>query len=106
MGLQIRILAGRDAGRVFKLVEGQPLLVGRDTTTTTRLKDPQVAMLHCQVVAQEGKVTLTDRNSSGGTYVNNQRVQEIELKPGDVFRVGDTRIQLDQPAEELKGGYG
>lgn len=106
MILQLRIMAGRDAGKAFKLVDGQPLLVGRDMGTATRLKDPQVAMLHCEVLLKDGKVTLTDRGSSGGTLVNNQRIQQVELQPGDVFRVGDTRISLEKKEAGLEGGYG
>jgi pSer/pThr/pTyr-binding forkhead associated (FHA) protein len=92
---QLRVVAGRDSGRVFVLTEGQPLLLGRDLGTPTRLKDPQVAMLHCQVLLQGGVITLTDRGSSGGTFVDSQRVQEHSLKLGDVFRIGDTRIRLE-----------
>jgi pSer/pThr/pTyr-binding forkhead associated (FHA) protein len=92
---QLRILAGRDCGRVFALPEKQVLLVGRDASTNTRLKDPQVAMLHCQVVAEGDAARLTDRGSSGGTYVENERVNERLLRPGDVFRVGDTRIRFE-----------
>ena len=92
---QLRVVAGRDAGRVFVLTEGQPLLLGRDMSTHTRLKDPQVAMLHCQVVLQGDAATLADRGSSGGTFVGSQRVQEHLLKPGDVFRIGDTKIRLE-----------
>jgi len=95
MALQLRVIAGRDCGRLFVLPEGQPFLIGRDLGTHTRLKDPQVAMLHCQVVAQGGGATLTDRGSSGGTFANGQRVQQHTLTPGDVFRVGDTRLRLE-----------
>jgi pSer/pThr/pTyr-binding forkhead associated (FHA) protein len=95
MATQLRVLSGRDSGRLFNLVEGKPLRIGRDMGTDTRLKDPQVAMLHCQVVATSGRVVLTDLNSSGGTFVEGQRVREHDLKPGDVFRVGDTRIRRE-----------
>jgi pSer/pThr/pTyr-binding forkhead associated (FHA) protein len=95
MPRQLRVIAGRDSGRVFVLSENKEFLIGRDTGTGTRLKDPQVAMLHCQVVLRGEDVFLTDRNSSGGTYVDGNRVTEHHLRPGDVFRIGDTRIQLD-----------
>jgi pSer/pThr/pTyr-binding forkhead associated (FHA) protein len=95
MALQLRVLSGRDSGRLFTLTEGKPFRVGRDMGTDTRLKDPQVAMLHCQVEAEPGRVVLTDLNSSGGTFVGPQRVREQELRLGDVFRVGDTRIRLE-----------
>jgi pSer/pThr/pTyr-binding forkhead associated (FHA) protein len=92
MAHQLRVLAGRDCGRVFPLQEQQPLLVGRDMGTATRLKDPHIAMLHCQVVLGPDGALLTDRGSSGGTYVDGQRVGESLLRPGDIFRIGDTRI--------------
>ena len=63
--------------------------------THTWLKDPHVAMLHCQIVADGEGVLLTDRGSSGGAFVEGQRVREHRLRPGDVFRVGDTRIRLE-----------
>jgi pSer/pThr/pTyr-binding forkhead associated (FHA) protein len=95
MAKQLRVLSGRDSGRVFTLTEGEPLRVGRDMGTDTRLKDPQVAMLHCQVVAGPDRVVLTDLNSSGGVHVDGQRIREHVLKPGDIFRVGDTRIRFE-----------
>ena len=62
MPAQLRVLAGRDGGRLFPLPAGQPLLVGRDYATHTRLKDPQVAMLHCQVEDRAGSfVSVTQR---------------------------------------------
>ncbi len=95
MPRQLRVISGRDNGRVFPLKDGEPLLVGRDMGTHTRLKDPHVAMLHCQVVAEGEGAVLTDRGSSGGVFVENQRVREHRLRVGDVFRVGDTRIRLE-----------
>jgi pSer/pThr/pTyr-binding forkhead associated (FHA) protein len=92
---QLRIIAGRDIGRLFTLTAGQPFLVGRDMGTHTRLKDPQAAMLHCQVLLDGEKVVVTDRGSVGGTFVNGTRVTEAELKLGDVVRVGDTKIRFE-----------
>ena len=89
------MLSGRDSGRLFTLTEGKPLRVGRDLGTDTRLKDPQIAMLHCQVVLGGDGAVLTDRNSSGGTFVDGQRVTEHRLMSGDVFRIGDTRIRFE-----------
>jgi pSer/pThr/pTyr-binding forkhead associated (FHA) protein len=92
---RLRILTGRDSGRVFNLPAGQPFLIGRDMGTHTRLKDPQVAMLHCQVLAADGQVLLTDRGSTGGILIQGRRVSEHALQPGDVFRIGDTQIRFE-----------
>jgi ABC transport system ATP-binding/permease protein len=92
---KLRVLTGRDSGRVFNLAQQAPFLIGRDMGTATRLRDPHVAMLHCQVVLEADRVVLTDRKSSGGTFVHGQRIEEHELRPGDVFRIGDTQIRLE-----------
>jgi pSer/pThr/pTyr-binding forkhead associated (FHA) protein len=91
---KLLVIAGRDCGRVFALQDGQALRVGRDMVTHTRLKDPQVAMLHCQVVPDSDSALLTDR-STGGTFVDGMRVVEHRLRSGDVFRIGDTRIRFE-----------
>jgi pSer/pThr/pTyr-binding forkhead associated (FHA) protein len=96
MAAQLRVAGGKDIGKVFALTEGQPLLIGRDMSTHTRLKDPHVAMLHCQVLLSSGAAVLTDRGSSGGTFVNGQRITEHTLQPGDIVRVGDTKISFEQ----------
>jgi pSer/pThr/pTyr-binding forkhead associated (FHA) protein len=98
MSAQLRVTAGRDIGRLFALPPAGPLLIGRDYATHTRLKDPQVAMLHCQVEARGEDFVVTDRGSVAGTFVNGSRVTEHVLRPGDVLRVGDTRLCFEQTA--------
>jgi pSer/pThr/pTyr-binding forkhead associated (FHA) protein len=96
MGHQLRVISGRDCGRVFPFKEQQQLLlVGRDMSTATRLRDPHVAMLHCQVMLANDEALLSDCNSTGGTFIDGQRVKEHPLRSGDVFRIGDTRIRFE-----------
>jgi len=95
MARQLRVIAGRDSGRIFTLSEGQAFLLGRDQGAHGRLKDPQVAMLHCEILVAGDAATLTDRGSSGGTFVDNQRIGTHKLEPGQVFRIGDTRLRLE-----------
>ncbi len=95
MTRQLRVIAGRDCGRVFPLQGQQALLIGRDFGPHTRLKDTHVAMLHCEVVLAGEEALVRDRGSSGGTFVGGERVNERCLRPGDVFRVGDTQIRFE-----------
>jgi pSer/pThr/pTyr-binding forkhead associated (FHA) protein len=37
---------------------------------------------------------LLDIASTNGTYVNGQRVTESTLRPGDLVRIGGTRLAL------------
>jgi pSer/pThr/pTyr-binding forkhead associated (FHA) protein len=96
MPIQLRVVAGRDSGRLFSLPAQGVFLIGRDYGTNTRLKDPHVAMLHCQIECQADKTTLSDRGSSGGTFLNGQRLTgPADLAADDVIRVGDTRMRVE-----------
>src|SRR5262245_53544758 len=96
----LQVVAGPDTGRVFSLIDGQTLSIGRGEGTSTQLRDARVSRLHCQVEADAGKYELIHASTSGTTLVNGQPVTRHHLKPGDVVRVGDTelRFMLDAPA--------
>jgi pSer/pThr/pTyr-binding forkhead associated (FHA) protein len=103
MARVLRVVAGPDAGRVFKLADGQSLLVGRSPTTQGCLSDPQVSRVHCVVQLTADKVLITDSGSASGTLVNGKPVNQSELALGDVIQVGDTRLVLQ--AAEGDGNY-
>ena len=63
MGAQLVIIAGPDTGGVFPLSPGAPLLIGRGRDTATRLTDPRVSRVHCEVQFDGGRVVLKDRGS-------------------------------------------
>ena len=48
------VIAGPDKDRTFPLDEGQTLAVGRGQHTGTRLKDPKVSRVHCEIKVQGG----------------------------------------------------
>ena len=43
------VTAGPDKGRFFNLTAGETLQVGRSQSTATRLTDPTMLRVHCQV---------------------------------------------------------
>ncbi len=98
MKKRLVVLAGPDEGRVFHL-GAEPLLVGRSRATETQLVDPYVAHVHCQLQFQAGQYVLSDFDSEGGTFVNGVRVAEHKLKPGDIIRIGNSRLQFLDDSE-------
>jgi hypothetical protein len=95
MTLQLVIVAGPDKGRTFPLVPATPLLVGRSKDTETRLTDPHVSRVHCQVEFDGGQAVVLDKGSAAGTFVNGKKITQQLLKPGDVIRVGETQLRLE-----------
>jgi hypothetical protein len=101
MGKRLLVLAGPDEGKVFPLQPGEALLLGRSRATEGRLIDPHVSRVHCQVQTDGDKAAVTDFDSAGGTFVNGKKIEaKQELKPGDLIRIGNTRLQYfaDEPS--------
>ncbi len=92
---QLIVVAGPDQGRTFPLEDGQTLVIGRGLNTETKLTDPHVSRVHCQVRLAGGRLHLTDAGSSAGTLVSNRRVVEHDLAPGDAFQIGATCLRFD-----------
>ncbi len=98
MARRLVVLTGPDQGRTFTLPEGDSLLLGRSKATQSRLTDPHVSRIHCEVEEQGGRVSVRDFDSAGGTFVNNQRAETGELRPGDILRIGQTELRLEDDA--------
>jgi serine/threonine protein kinase len=95
MSAQLVVTAGPDRGRSFALTAGQTLQVGRSQATATKLTDPTISRVHCEVEWDGDKILLINI-STAGTQVNGKPVSQHELKPGDVIRLGATEIRFQQ----------
>jgi S1-C subfamily serine protease len=82
------ILNGPQAGQRLGL-GGSGIRIGRESSICEIvLENPKVSRLHAEVVSIDGKVLLIDRNSSNGTYVNDQKIDKRYLKDGDIIYFG------------------
>jgi pSer/pThr/pTyr-binding forkhead associated (FHA) protein len=76
--------------------------LGRRDDCDVRIPLLGVSRQHCQLTAKDGKITVKDLGSSNGTFVNDKRVNQQELKAGDRLLVGPVAftIQIDgKPAK-------
>lgn len=97
---QLQVISGPDKGRVFPLINGKMLAIGRGETTDTQLRDAHVSRLHCHVEVDGGKFELIHASTSGDTFVNGDPVKRCALKPGDVIRVGDSELRFTLDSAE------
>src|SRR5690242_15107430 len=73
--------------------------VGRDRKCDVAIADDSVSRLHAEViVTSDGKLSVTDRGSSNGTYLiragKKQRVTEQTLIHSDALVFGTVEIQV------------
>jgi ABC transport system ATP-binding/permease protein len=78
-------------GHVRTLVLSRDSLsIGRHPTNQLVVDVPTVSSEHAVVEYRDGVHHLVDRDSLNGTFVNGQRIDAIDLKDGDLIRLGET----------------
>jgi serine/threonine protein kinase len=87
------VTSGPDKGRSFPLATGETLQIGRSQASTTRLTDPTVSRVHCEV-EWDGERAVLINISPIGTLINGRPTPQQELKNGDMIRVGSTELRF------------
>src|SRR5690606_2685856 len=60
-----------------------------------------VSKRHCRLERVEGRFTVTDQNSTNGTYLNRRRIsQSTVVRQGDRIYVGDFVLRIEEGAIE------
>jgi len=85
-------LAGGEETLVVALEDGVTR-IGRGLGANLRLDDARVSRRHAIVLRRNGRVRLLDDRSSNRTFVNGRQVTEVELRDGDVIRVGPVELR-------------
>jgi pSer/pThr/pTyr-binding forkhead associated (FHA) protein len=89
---QLKIVKGPNLGRLIPLPRDQKIQLGRGAANLIRLDDVETSRVHCDILVEGVKATLTDANSAGGAWVNGLRITRHELQQGDLITVGKTEL--------------
>ncbi len=89
MKAEIAVLQGDRKGDVFTIRLGQTLLFGREAQCDVQVFDEGVSRRHFVIESRADHFVVLDMESANGTYINGVRVQEQELRSGDVIRAGN-----------------
>ena len=84
-------IGGGDPVPLFK----KELLVGRRESCDIALRFPNVSSHHCRLECHEGYWYVRDLNSKNGVRVNNVKVQDHLLKPGDELRIAKHKYRVE-----------
>lgn len=69
-------------------IEDDVLRIGRGLAADLRLDDASVSRRHAILDPTGPAVRVLDDRSSNGTFVNGRRIQQAELRNGDVVGIG------------------
>ena len=72
------------------IITEQKLSIGRDTESTMQVVDVEVSRNHAEIRLLNTSFVLIDLQSTNGTFVNGQRVQEHTLQNFDQIKIGST----------------
>jgi len=94
----LRVLDGADRGRVFEDMP-TPLTIGREEGNPIQLNDERISRFHLKIQEDDGKLVLTDLESTNGTKLNGETVQLCILRPGDLIALGRTMLLVGSRQE-------
>jgi len=72
----------------------EPLVVGRAPGSAILLSAVEVSRMHCRIALADGKVTVTDLNSTNGTLLDGKPLDRTTaLSPDSVLEIGPYRLE-------------
>jgi hypothetical protein len=83
------------------------MTIGREVQVDILINDPTVSKKHAQILYLPGGFLLKDLESSNGTFVNNQRIEEFYLSDKDLVTFGEanyvfTCTKAAEPSREAE----
>jgi pSer/pThr/pTyr-binding forkhead associated (FHA) protein len=69
--------------------------IGRVEDNTFQIADPSVSSHHCEVHLRGSDIFIRDLNSTNGSFINNDKITEQVLKPGQTLRLGQVELKLE-----------
>lgn len=75
------------------VIDKTPWRIGRSRSADLTLTDHSVSRLHAEIRSSEdGSLTLNDLDSLNGVFVNDNRIDVMQLREGDTVDIGDVRL--------------
>lgn len=93
-------ISGALTGQQFA-IPAAGLTVGRAPDCGLVINDSRVSRQHARLTVEAGRLMIYDLNSTNGTHVNGQLVQQQPLNPGDVIKIGDAEFQVADDATKI-----
>ena len=91
----MEVVGGQHVGARFPLpMEGDAVVIGRDTSNSICLEDWGISRKHAQLTHANGVWTIEDLNSKNGLRVGGKGVTKKALAPGDEIGIGEAKLRF------------
>src|SRR6201992_3382384 len=81
-------------GRTFDL-NVERTTVGRVEDNTFQIADASVSSHHAEILLRGSDIVIKDTGSTNGSFINNEKIEEKILKPGQTLRFGQVELRID-----------
>lgn len=101
--ITLRVISGADRGRVYNELS-TPITIGREEGNVVQLNDERISRFHVKIQEDDGRLVVTDLDSTNGTRINGHVCNLKILRYGDTISVGRT-VLLVGTREQVAAWY-
>ena len=94
----LRVKSGSNKGAVFDLT-AESISMGRDCPDGVQILDQGVSRRHAEVFRIGEMYFVRDLQSRNGVFLNDEKIVEELLQPGDQIRIGQTTFVFENDAD-------
>ncbi|GIW74724.1 MAG: hypothetical protein KatS3mg103_1246 [Phycisphaerales bacterium] len=92
MAVELVLVTAEGPQRSFSI--SRPRIIGREEDCDLRIPVAEVSREHCRIEPTDGGLAVEDLGSSNGTFVNGVQIEEAQMAPGDVLKIGPALLVL------------
>jgi len=92
------IYIGSDSGSRYKL-NGGLTTIGRSPEADISIEDERISRIHCVIERTGHMITIEDKRSTNGTYVDARRISRAKLLPGIPIQLGQSIMKIEYKTE-------
>lgn len=88
----------------YPVAVGQDLSIGRKPSNDIVIDNLAVSGVHARIESVAGTYVIRDMDSTNGTYVNREKVEQYNLRHNDVILIGKHELIFDRSDLMKKAG--
>lgn len=87
--------SGPEKGQIIPVKES--IMIGRALECDLSILEPGLSRRHAELYLDGDDLKLKDLESSNGTYVNGEKIEEVSLRDGDILQFDKVRFIVHAP---------
>ena len=96
----LRGVSGATFGKTFALTG--TMVIGRQADSDIPVPAEEISRHHARLQVTADGVLVEDMNSANGTFINDKRIQNALMKPGEELRLDTVRFMLVAPGMDAR----